>query len=1248
MNNKRICFITCVNNDRQYEECLLYINNLKIPEGYEIDCISIKEAECITSAYNAAINGTDAKYKVYLHQDTYIINKNFIYDMLNIFNLNNEIGMIGVAGAKTIPTNAIWWESTHKYGKVYESHTGKIEQLAFNNVENDYEEVKAIDGLIIITQYDLPWREDIFDGWHFYDVSQSVEFNMAGYKVVVPKQEECWCTHDCGLVNTKNDYEMYRNIFLDEYSKKIFPLVSILIPTYNQTEYLKEALESAINQTYKNVEIIIGDDSNNNETERLIKEKYLLKYNNIKYYHNKQYLGQFDNNIKLYKASEGQYINYLMDDNLFKSTKIEKMMNYFIQDVNLQITLVTSHRGVLNKKGDICRILGNAENIFNSNVEINGVEVGNFMLKSGSNYLGELPTVLFRKDALNESFGVYNGRTYGCNVDKAIWYNLLSVGRMVYINDVLICIREHDNEQRSVDERKFLKAIECIHEVLTAREKGFLTDESDFRLALKSNLRYCESIIKCFNETEANYDISSHIDELKDGCRKINELLKDDWIDNIEKAKELPLVSILIPTYNQTKFLKEALESAINQTYSNIEIIIGDDSTNDDVENFIKPYLEQHNNISYFKNEKHEMDYGAENIKKLFYKSNGEYINYLYHDDIFALTKIEKMMEYYLKRNDLSLVTSHRQRINESSEYISDDGATKRIFNKDTLMDGRELSLLCLENFTNYIGEATTVLIKKSLIKEGICSFNGNSYLNIGDLAMWFYLLKKGRAIYVSESLSYFRQHSLQNTHKPEIYLMGIIEWKSIIDDSYATGIIDNYESYINSLKNWFYLFNNVIKNYLAEYIAYDIKTKLKDCIDDTLDVLLGLSDHTSNKSATRIGEHKIKVVFFTQAPSIWASTESAWKAFDEDKRCEVQIVQLPFYQKDYSEPNQENIGKYLVQQHIPFKYWYDYNLQMEKPDVVFYQNSYDDTRPSEFSVEYVAKFGCKIAYIPYAFELLKKWPGTQKDYINVISESYLVRNCWKMFIRSNSSRVMYEGYSNKGNEHMIVTGHPKIDFVVNAKLIISDIVKKYDKISNSKVILWNPNIGEFGGEDKWKIHFDILSVIEKFKELIVIFRPHPLQLKKLKNNEQSSDLLFEKFRRKLNEINNIVLDESPDYRESFCLSDGLISCSSSLIFEYFATMKPIMHTPKAYEEELNDDGKILEYLYNGDSIKEIEMFFDNILKEQDVLKEKRKSVISEFIFAVDGKNGERIKEYVINELEKERSKNESCCSGSN
>lgn len=221
MNNKKIAFITCTNNDLMYDECLRYINNLEIPDGYEIEVLSIKEAHSIASGYNEAMKSSDAKFKVYLHQDTLIINRNFINDIIKIFNLDDNIGMIGVSGAEKLPINGVWWEASEKYGKVYESHTGTMELLKFDDVDSDYKEVEVVDGLIIATQYDMFWREDIFKGWHYYDISQCFEFKLAGYKIAIPKQIEPWCIHDCGIVNIENGYEQYKQILLENYRESI-------------------------------------------------------------------------------------------------------------------------------------------------------------------------------------------------------------------------------------------------------------------------------------------------------------------------------------------------------------------------------------------------------------------------------------------------------------------------------------------------------------------------------------------------------------------------------------------------------------------------------------------------------------------------------------------------------------------------------------------------------------------------------------------------------------------------------------------------------------------------------------------------------------------------------------------------------------------------------------------------------------------------------------------------------------------
>ncbi|WP_229753424.1 glycosyltransferase [Paenibacillus segetis] len=146
-----------------------------------------------------------------------MVNENFIADMLQLFHSSPSLGMFGVVGAQQLPQSGVWWEAVHRFGKVMESHTGVLSELSFQEPSGIYERVEALDGLLMVTQYDLPWREDIFKGWHFYDASQCYEFISNGYEVGVPKQIQPWCVHDCGLVNTSNGFAENQQIFRAEY-----------------------------------------------------------------------------------------------------------------------------------------------------------------------------------------------------------------------------------------------------------------------------------------------------------------------------------------------------------------------------------------------------------------------------------------------------------------------------------------------------------------------------------------------------------------------------------------------------------------------------------------------------------------------------------------------------------------------------------------------------------------------------------------------------------------------------------------------------------------------------------------------------------------------------------------------------------------------------------------------------------------------------------------------------------------------
>lgn len=222
MNDKKFCFIICTNSQLFYEECVRYLEYLIIPEGYEVDIIGVTEAQSLTQGYNEGMQASDAKYKIYMHQDVFILYPNFLQSVLDIFSSDEKIGMIGMVGAEKMPVDGVIWHAWRR-GDLYESKIEeRFQKLTYKSYQYSISDglwgVEAVDGLILITSKDVRWREDIFDGWDYYDISQSFEMMRAGYKVVVPEQHLPWCLHDDGVINLKN-HDKYRRIFLREYSE---------------------------------------------------------------------------------------------------------------------------------------------------------------------------------------------------------------------------------------------------------------------------------------------------------------------------------------------------------------------------------------------------------------------------------------------------------------------------------------------------------------------------------------------------------------------------------------------------------------------------------------------------------------------------------------------------------------------------------------------------------------------------------------------------------------------------------------------------------------------------------------------------------------------------------------------------------------------------------------------------------------------------------------------------------------------
>lgn len=121
------------------------------------------------------------------------------------------------------------------------------------------------------------------------------------------------------------------------------PLVSICIPVFNGGRFIHRALESCINQTYKNIEIIVVDDNSIDNTQEIVL-KYAAKDERIKYFYNEKNLGMLPNWMKVFQLASGEYLQHLGHDDWLSKNYIEEGVRNFnlYPDTAAVVSRVTS------------------------------------------------------------------------------------------------------------------------------------------------------------------------------------------------------------------------------------------------------------------------------------------------------------------------------------------------------------------------------------------------------------------------------------------------------------------------------------------------------------------------------------------------------------------------------------------------------------------------------------------------------------------------------------------------------------------------------------------------------------------------------------------------------------------------------------------------------------------------------------------------------------------------------------------
>ncbi|WP_319589881.1 glycosyltransferase family 2 protein [uncultured Draconibacterium sp.] len=203
-------------------------------------------------------------------------------------------------------------------------------------------------------------------------------------------------------------------------------LVSILLPTYNQQQYLKNSIESALNQDYENIEIIIADDASTDHTKEIV-SSYIKNTPKIKYFRNEYNLGRVANYHKaLYEHANGDYVlNLDGDDQLIDNTFISDAVKLLNDKPNTKL-LVACKQFSLHDK-----IIKTYHKVDKLIAVISGLEFVNGISKKYE--FSHLTTLYNRKDALKLNFY----RENIISTDKESLLRLALTGDIILYNKIV-------------------------------------------------------------------------------------------------------------------------------------------------------------------------------------------------------------------------------------------------------------------------------------------------------------------------------------------------------------------------------------------------------------------------------------------------------------------------------------------------------------------------------------------------------------------------------------------------------------------------------------------------------------------------------------------------------------------------------------------------------------------------------------------------------------------------------------------
>jgi hypothetical protein len=420
-------------------------------------------------------------------------------------------------------------------------------------------------------------------------------------------------------------------------------LISIIVPIYNKEDYLPQCLDSIINQSYTNFEVLLINDGST-DSSGIICQEYAERDSRFRYIEKENGGVSSARNLGL-ERSEGAYITFIDSDDWVEFNYLEVLYNA-LRENNADVAISSYKSYYLDGKFYL-RVYSSQEEEF--------LRIGK---RNRDVFLEEFPKLgklnhdfhciaskLFKRELL-ESQKFDESINYG--EDLYFFFNLyLKMQSIIYVKEATYIYRQHGtNITLNFTESLALQEIQIHEQILkSAESKGIAT------------FYYLEKL---------KYLVSLRIEQFPySDAIKNYETIVSEFENRVTYPQ--PLISLIVPIYNVENYLGLCLDSITKQTYSNIEILLINYGSSDGSKEICQEFVNRDRRFHYFERENGDLS-DARNVGIIH--SQGEFISFIDSDDWIDPTYVEDLYKAALLNDSEVVVSNYKEFHNEQNVYL--------------------------------------------------------------------------------------------------------------------------------------------------------------------------------------------------------------------------------------------------------------------------------------------------------------------------------------------------------------------------------------------------------------------------------------------------------------------------------------------------------------------------------------------------------------------------------------------------